>query len=44
MAYLAAMTGAYQFTPAVTINNESGLEYHFGCAACSVLSVVAQWT
>lgn len=44
MVYLAAMSTTVQFEPTIAINNESGFQYHFGCDACALLSVIAQWT
>lgn len=44
MVYLAAMATTSAFEPPVSTNNDSGFQYHFGCAACSILSVIAQWT
>lgn len=44
MVYVAAMTTAEEFEPRITINNDSGFQYHFACGACRKLSVIAQWT
>lgn len=44
MSFVAAMAGPRGFTPSIPVNNESGFQYHFACAKCRRLSVVAQWT
>jgi tetratricopeptide (TPR) repeat protein len=44
MVYVAAMATPRAFEPPFVINNESGFQYHFACNACSVLSVIAQFT
>jgi hypothetical protein len=44
MAFVASMANPVGFTPQIAVNNESGFQYHFACAACRRLSVVAQWT
>lgn len=44
MYFVASMATPEGFAPAVAINNESGFQYHFACATCRHLSVIAQWT
>jgi hypothetical protein len=44
MGFVAAMASAEAFPGGVHINNESGFQYHFACAPCHTLSVIAQWT
>lgn len=44
MAFVAAMASPEEFEPAIPVNNESGYQYHFACAGCRRVSVVAQWT
>lgn len=44
MAFVASMASPQGFTPAIPINNESGFQYHFACAGCRRISVLAQWT
>jgi len=44
MTFVAAMASTPQFDPCIPINNESGFHYHFACAACVTISVIAQWT
>jgi hypothetical protein len=44
MRYVAAMACIENFEPNVTTDNGSGQHYHFACAPCGMLSVIAQWT
>lgn len=44
MNFVASMATPDGFDPPVVINNESGLQYHFACATCRHLCVIAQWT
>lgn len=44
MAFVAAMGRPEGFSPEIPVNNESGFQYHFACAACRRLAVIAQWT
>jgi hypothetical protein len=44
MVYVAAMSSTEAFDQPLPINDESGFQYHFVCATCSLLSVLAQWT
>jgi hypothetical protein len=44
MTFVAAMANPEGFAPAIAVNNESGFQYHFACAPCRRLSVIAQWT
>jgi hypothetical protein len=44
MVFVASMARPEGFTPEIPVNNESGFQYHFACASCRRLSVVAQWT
>lgn len=44
MVFVGAMGSTDAFGPRITINNESGYQYHFACDSCRSLSVIAQFT
>ncbi len=44
MGFVGAMASTDWFGPYVSVNNESGNQYHFACEACHTISVVQQYT